>query len=165
MEVSRDDYDLTPAEYEELVAGIVRGLQNLEGVNTIRVDRGVTIRGAATKWSLDVVWEFEDARGKHLVFFECRYVTHALKQEALIAVKGRRDDLAPAADTVTAVIVTRTGFQSGALDVAGFYGLIVLELRRPTPRDWQGRVREIFLNMRLLVPDISGLEAMPLSKS
>jgi hypothetical protein len=154
----RGQDDLTPAEYEELVTEIVRGLRSLEGTRTIRVDRGVTIQGASTKWALDVVWEFEDTSGRHLVFFECRYMKQALKQESLIAVKGRRDDLAATADTVSAVIVSRTGFQSGALDVAGFYGLIVLELRRPTPTDWHGRVREIRVSMRVFVPDISGLE-------
>jgi hypothetical protein len=158
VSASDDDRDLTPEEYEELVTEIVRGLQNLEGVQTICVSRGVAIQGMATKWNLDVTWEFCDSAGRHLVFFECRYATHALKQEALIAVKGRRDDLANVADTVTAVIVTRTGFQSGALGVADFYGLIVLELRRPTPADWHGRVRQLAVNMRILVPDVADLE-------
>ena len=52
------------------------------------------------------------------------------------------DDISDGIQT-TGVMVTRTGYQAGAKRVADTYGLIVVELRVPTPEDTRDRLLKV----------------------
>ena len=45
-------------------------------------------------------------------------------------------------------MVTRTGFQSGAVEFGKFYGIELKLLRKPTAADWEGRIKDIHLRAR-----------------
>lgn len=51
------------------------------------------------------------------------------------------------------IFVTKTGYQSGAMDVAKANGIITYELREPTDADWKGRIKTIILNFKAYMPD------------
>jgi len=55
-------------------------------------------------------------------------------------------------------IVARTGFQSGALELASKYGIVLYELREPRESDWQGYMTGANLTLQLFSPVVRSLQ-------
>ena len=90
----------------------------------------------ATANQIDVLWDFTDADGKgHRVAFEARDHKNRIKQSSFHAFRSVIDDTQSEERPVEGVMVTTTGYQSDATRIAETYGLLVLELRPPTPQD------------------------------
>jgi hypothetical protein len=133
--------------YEELTRDLVARLTERGSTITVRLDRDVrNVRGMATSHQIDVLWQYTSALspGVQTVLFECRKHKNPIKQKDLLAFKGVIDDVAAYVGEdrfadVHGVMVTYTGYQSGARDVADTYGIDVLELREPNDVDFAGR--------------------------
>ena len=52
-------------------------------------------------------------------------------------------------------MVTTMGYQRGAKRVAETYGLLVLELRPPTPRDLDNRLEAIVVTINPVIPVVT----------
>lgn len=112
------------------------------------------VAGRATVNQIDVLWDLTDAAGQdYRIVFEARSHRHPIKQGALHAFRSVVDDIQDDARPVIGVMVTTSRYQPGAKDVAGFYGLLVLELREPTPTDLQNR-HEIVVTIAVQRPII-----------
>lgn len=59
------------------------------------------------------------------------------------------------------LIVTKTGYQSGAAEFANYYGIRLKILRKPTNLDWEGRMRDI--NIKIVAKSVDSTEDKPLS--
>ena len=144
--------ELTPAEYEELTRQFMAALGHMEGVETVRIERDVDLEGwVMPKHQIDVVWDFIPAGESEVrrAVFECRRYKRAVENKDAWAYAGVVGDLV---EPASGVMVTRTGFQKGAREVAEGLGLAIWTLRKPTAKDWKGRVETIHLSMSLELP-------------
>lgn len=131
-------------DYEELTRTLVETFARVTGVQTTRLERNVELPGAATVNRIDVVWEFRNGSGAPFrVLFECRSYASRITQQALHSWRSVVDDSASSELTTVGVMVTTTGYQSGAQRVAETYGIIICELRAPTAKDLANRVSRV----------------------
>ncbi len=145
--------------YEEVARELVDRLARAHGVQTTRLDRNVTLPGRATANQIDVLWEFVDANGQPgRLVFECRSHKAAIKQQAMHSWRSVVDDVAVDGVATVGVMVTTTGYQSGAQDVAETYNVVILELREPTPADTENRLCAIDFSIRLRLPRVVDFE-------
>ncbi len=141
-----------------VVHGIMRQLSKRAGVDTTRLEHDVAVPGWATTNQIDVLWDFTDAAGrKRRVVFEARDHKSPIKQGSLHAFRSVVDDIQTEDRPVDGVMVTTTGYQSGAKRIAETYGLLVLELRQPTPDDLANRLESIVITINPVVPVVDDL--------
>ncbi len=136
-------------EYELLTQAIYRDILAREGVSTANVQHNVSIAGRSrVEHQVDVYWEFKQAGITHRVLIECKnYASNLTLEKA-------RNFFAVVHDigNCVGIMVTRTGYQSGAAAFCKHYGLALKLLREPTEKDWEGRIKEIHINMIPRVP-------------
>jgi hypothetical protein len=146
-------------EYERLVESLVEQLAQRAGVHTEQITRDVQVPGRGTVNQIDVLWDFVDARGQpRRVVFEARSYRRRVDQGKLHAFRSVVDDIQAADRAVQGVMVTTTGYQSGAKDIASTYGLVVLELRAPTDDDFAGRLGKVVLTITAQAPIIEDVK-------
>lgn len=143
----KNDEELTATEYEALTKSLVDLVSKRAPVKTLRVQHDVVLEGKATRNQVDVLWDFETSGSQRRVLFECRNYKRPIVQGAVHAFRSVVADIDTAAVPCTGVIVTRTGYQSGAKKVASTYGIIVLELRHPDEEDLAHRLTAIRVTM------------------
>lgn len=136
-------------EYELLTQAIYRDILVREGVSTANVHHNVSIAGrSGVEHQVDVYWEFRQAGITHRVLIECKnYASNLTLEKA-------RNFFAVVHDigNCVGIMVTKTGYQSGAAAFCKYYGLALKLLRKPMEEDWEGRIKEIHINMIPRVP-------------
>ncbi|MCD6616815.1 hypothetical protein MC64_020935 [Aeromonas caviae] len=136
-------------EYELLTQAIYRDILVREGVSTANVHHNVSIAGrSGVEHQVDVYWEFRQAGITHRVLIECKnYASNLTLEKA-------RNFFAVVHDigNCVGIMVTKTGYQSGAAAFCKYYGLALKLLRKPVEEDWEGRIKEIHINMIPRVP-------------
>ena len=55
------------------------------------------------------------------------------------------------------IFITKTGYQKGALDVAKANGILLYEFRKPNEKDWDGKIKDIIIQMQLYMPSVSNV--------
>jgi|SRR5271166_567253 len=148
------DEPLTAAEYEELTKKLVGLLASHFGAITTRLERNVTIDGRSGPNQIDVIWEGPIGDEVQRFVFECRHYKSPIKRAALHAFRSIVDDIGAEMPT-TGLMVTRTGYQSGAIQVADTYDIIVIELHEPTQQDTTGRLLQINFSMTMRFPVVT----------
>ena len=112
------------AEFEEYVRGIYSILLNLK-------DEGIVVAGGANTflkgisgetYQIDVYYEFERAGILHKVIIECKDWKAPVKREMINALESKVRDI----PGVIGVIISRNGYQSGAINFARKKGILVL---------------------------------------
>ena len=148
------------AAYEELAKRIATELAYYFGVLTQRCDLRVAMPGRGTTNEVDVLWEGWIDSTEHRIVVECKHYGRKVDQGRLHTFRSVLDDIADDVPT-TGVFVTTVGYQSGAQSLAETYGIVVLELRPPSPADLAGRVTQIVLSIsaRMEVVDDVHVEA------
>jgi len=135
-------------EYELLIQDLTARISTQAGVNTTRLEHNVKLPGKATSNQIDVLWDFTDAAGQeNRVIFEARSYAKTIDQGKLHAFRSVVDDVQDQARPVKGIMVTTIGYQRGAKKVADTYGLLILELRSPQPKDLEGRLSQIDVKM------------------
>lgn len=136
-------------EYELLTRTIYQAILTKEGVTTANVQHNVPITGrSGVEHRIDVYWEFKQAGITHRVLIECKnYASNLTLEKA-------RNFFAVVHDigNCVGIMVTKTGYQSGAAAFCEHYGIKLKLLRKPTKGDWEGRIQEININMTPRVP-------------
>src|ERR1017187_2762017 len=150
----------TPPEwrsYQELTEELMRRLGAADGITTLRLEREVPVSGRANDNCIDVLWEVEGVSGERVrLLFECRSYKRRINQQALHSWRSIVDDVSePGVETI-GVMVTTTGYQSGAQRVADTYGIVILELRAPTERDLANRWRSARIELVSRMPPGTG---------
>ncbi len=141
----------TGKPYERLTQKVFQAIHDDEsGDDTISVEHDVKVQGMKTEHQIDVLWRFRSAGVEHTVVVQCKDHADNVSQGDLLLFKAVLDDIP---GQPRGVFVTRTGYQSGALDVARAAGIVPYVLRPPTEEDWKGRIRNIRTDLRLFAPD------------
>jgi len=136
-------------EYELLTQAVYKVILAREEVNKVDVQHNVSIAGrSGVEHQVDVYWKFQQAGITHRVLIECKNYTSNLTLEKARNFFAVVHDIG----NCVGIMVTKTGYQSGAAAFCKHYGLALKLLRKPTERDWEGRITEIHINMIPRVP-------------
>lgn len=138
-------------EYEKLVQEIYQAISDAEAVKNINVQHNVKLPGkSGCNHQIDVYWEFEMMGIKHCVAIECKNYSSEVSVGKVRDFFGVLHDVG----NTKGIFVTKVGYQSGAEKFANHYGIVLKELRFPTEKDWEGRVKNIVLTINALFIDI-----------
>lgn len=131
-------------QYEQLTQSIYQAILQNEANNNIEVEHNVPITGrSGVAHQIDVLWRFKQAGVEHTVLIECKNYATNLTLEKVRNFFGVLHDIGNA----RGLIVTKTGYQSGAAKFAKYYGIDLKVLRKPTEHDWHGRVKNIHITI------------------
>jgi Restriction endonuclease len=120
----------TGIPYEYAVQRIFQEILDRERDRTIKVDRNVQVQGLSACHQIDVLWRFIVAGIEHLTLVQARDWNQKIKQESVFAFREILNDIP---GQPRGVIVTRTGFQTGARRYAEDHGIKLFILRQTTP--------------------------------
>lgn len=136
-------------DYELLTQTVYQTILDREGERTISVQHNASIAGrSGVEHQIDVFWEFRQAGIKHKVLIECKNYASNLTLEKTRNFFAVTHDIG----NCTGIMVTKTGYQSGAAAFCEHYGIAMKLLRKPTEKDWEGHVKTIRINMIPRVP-------------
>jgi hypothetical protein len=147
----------TGKEYEILTQIIFNQIVNQNSVETINVKRDVTLQGIVSSHQIDVYWEFKYADIMYHTIIQCKDWNSPVKQEHLFTLNQVLQDLPY---QPRGIVVTKTGYQEGALEFAKAHGIELFELREFTEEDAEGRIQTIIINIIAFIPhsNIVGFE-------
>jgi hypothetical protein len=143
----------TGVQYEHLVRNIFDRIVNQHSATTIRVQRDIVLRGKTTTHQIDVYWEFEVGGIKYSTVVQAKDWTQPVNQAELIKFKGVLDDIP---GQPKGVFVTKTGFQSGARELADKSGILIYELRKASEDDLKHRIKTLVIRLVGCVPHSTG---------
>jgi hypothetical protein len=136
-------------EYELLTQAIYQEILAKQGITNIKVQHNISIEGrSSVEHQVDVYWEFNQAGVTHRVLIECKnYASNLTLEKA-------RNFFAVVHDigNCVGIMVTKTGYQSGAAAFCKYYGLLLKLLREPNEKDWEGRIKTVHTKMIPRVP-------------
>jgi hypothetical protein len=142
-------------EYEKLVQDVYIALHNSEGLNTVNVLHDIKIEGkSGCKHQIDVYWEFEAVGESYKVAIECKNYKDKVEVGRVRDFFGVLHDIG----NIKGIIVTKVGYESGALKFAEYYNISLKEVRFTQVEDWTGRLKSIGLS-------INGLKANVLKRN
>lgn len=131
-------------EYEKLAKEIYEALHQSEGIKTIDIKHNVNIEGkSGCKHQIDVYWEFEMVGEKHRVAIECKNYTNRVSIGKIRDFNSVLSDIG----NIKGIFVTKVGYQSGAVKFAESCEISLKELRFPNEEDWDGRVKDIVMEL------------------
>ncbi len=141
----------TGKQYESLVENVFVQLMEQDNVQNLIIEKNKVLQGKTTTHEIDVFWEFMIGGIKYSTIIQAKDWASKVPQGEMLKLKAILEDLP---GQPRGIFVTKTGYQLGALDVATANGIILYELREPTERDWEGRIKTIVVNIKAYIPDI-----------
>ena len=130
-------------EYEKLTQAVYQAILAREDQN-LAVQHNVAITGrSGVDHQVDVYWRFRQASIDHTVLVECKNYASALTLEKVRNFFGVLHDIG----NCRGIMVTKTGYQAGVEKFARFYGIELKLLRQPSDADWEGRIKNMRLNI------------------
>ena len=116
-------------EYEHFTRKVFACLSEQKAVKTITLQHNMKLQGkSGARHQIDVYWEYEQDGRLHKVAIECKNYAKKLSigkvrdfYGVLVDIDGLRD-----------IMVTKVGYQSGAMKYASSVGVHLKELRSPT---------------------------------
>ncbi len=132
-------------EYEKFTQEIYQELLKEDGLTT-EVKHNIKLQGKSSKHQIDVCWEYNFAGINHKVAIECKNYNKHLNIGAIRNFYGVLSDIG----NINGIIVTKNGYQKGAKEYAEHYGINLIVLREPDPKDWEGIVKTIVTNVQAI---------------
>lgn len=117
-------------DYEKVTRAIFQTLVDQDQAQNISVEHNKQLQGKYLSHQCDVYWKFESAGMEYSTIVECKNWNKRLKQENLLAFRAKLEDL----NNPKGVIVTRSGYQKGAVKYAKAHGILLYELFEAPPR-------------------------------
>jgi hypothetical protein len=138
----------TGKPYESLTELVLARLLAQDKV-CAKVERDVVIVGRSTKHQIDVTFEFIAGPTHYRTIVECKDWASPVDQGEVLEFRSTLDDIP---GQPRGIMVSRSGFQDGAKNVARHHGIELYELREPRDEDWEGLLRRIVITVRVSAP-------------
>lgn len=136
--------------YEIFVKNVYEILNKIDGMTDINIQHDVKIKGkSGTLHQIDVYWTFCRAGVTYRVAIECKDYKSKVSKEKVMAFRDKIEDIG---NDIRGIFATSSGYQSGAIKYGESYGIQMMEIRRPTDDDWNGRIRNIAIELHILIP-------------
>ncbi|MBT0562333.1 restriction endonuclease [Riemerella anatipestifer] len=144
-------------EYEEITKYIYETLGAANGVKIECHGNNCKVTGKSTVvHQIDVLTSHSDGLHSYKTAVECKYWEQTINKDIIMKVAEIVED----AGLNKGVIVSKNGFTPDAISFAKYKNIGLIELREPNEDDWKGRVKNIQINMNMLLPQINGLELL-----
>lgn len=138
--------------YEELVKNIYQALGKSDGVEILCWGRSCKVPGnSGVSHQIDVFTSHSAGMHVYKTAIECkdwktRKVGKAVITTLAFILKDSNID--------KGVVVSKYGFTSGAKALAKSENISLVELRQPVPKDWDGVIKDIHIELNLCTPEI-----------
>ena len=132
----------TGVEYEVLVKEIFEQIlkYNLANLKTLKIEHDVYIKGNLGTHQIDVYWEFEFNGIKYKTVVQAKDWNSNVPQEKILAFNQILQDIP---GQPRGIFITKTGYQKGAREIAEKLNIVLYELRKPTDKAWEGKMRDL----------------------
>lgn len=144
-------------EYEEITKYIYETLGNKSGVAIECYGNNCKVRGkSSVEHQIDVLTNHSDGLHSYKTAIECKYWDENINKDIIMKVAEIVED----AGLNKGVIVSKKGFTEDAINFAKYKNVGLVELREPTKKDWEGRVKNITVELNMLIPEITGMKIL-----
>ena len=134
-------------EYEKFTQSVYQAILRRENAGNIKVEHNLDIPGhSGVEHQVDVSWRFEQATVAHHVLIECKNYASDITLEKIRNFFAVLHDIG----NCQGIMVTKTGYQKGVIEFAKYYGIGLKLLRKPTAEDWEGRVKNIRIGIKVI---------------
>ena len=134
-------------EYELFVKYVYECLNRTDGLTDVQIQHDVKIVGASgVAHQIDLFWTFKKGGVAYKVAVECKDYNKHVSKEKILTFHAVLQDIG----NVHGIFASKVGFQSGAKDYALKYGMQLMEIRPPVDGDWDGRFKDIHIELRTL---------------
>lgn len=134
------------AEYELFVKDVYECLNRADGLSDVQIQHDVKLMGAAgVEHQIDIFWTFKIGGVNYKVAVECKDYNSHVSKEKIEAFHSILHDIG----NIHGIFSSKMGFQSGAILYAQKYGIQLMEIRKPIDSDWEGRIKDIHVEMRV----------------
>jgi len=112
---------------------------------------------------IDVLASHSDGLHTYKTAVECKYWDKNINKDIIMKVAEIVED----AGINKGIIVSKNGFTPDAIAFAKYKNVGLVELRKPTEEDWKGKVKDIQIDIHMLMPQITRFELLinPKTKS
>lgn len=143
----------TGIEYELLVKEIFEQIlkYNLANLKTLKIEHDVYIKGNLGTHQIDVYWEFEFNGIKYKTVVQAKDWNSNVPQEKILAFNQILQDIP---GQPRGIFITKTGYQKGAKEIAEKLNIVLYELRKPTDKDWEGKMRDLKIILHGICPHL-----------
>ena len=143
----------TGVEYEVLVKEIFEQIlkYNLANLKTLKIEHDVYIKGNLGTHQIDVYWEFEFNGIKYKTVVQAKDWNSNVPQEKILAFNQILQDIP---GQPRGIFITKTGYQKGAREIAEKLNIVLYELRKPTDKDWEGKMRDLKIILHGICPHL-----------
>lgn len=137
-------------KYELFVKDIYNILHKSENIENIDICHNVELMGlTGCKHQIDIYWHFIMAGVEYQVAVECKNYTGKVPIGKIRDFNSALEDIG----NINGVFVAKNGFQSGAITYAKQKKIKLIEMRHPSERDWEGRIKDIELDFHIYSKD------------
>lgn len=141
--------------YEEVTKYIYETIGKSSGVTIECFGSNCKVLGKSNvSHQIDVLTNFSDGLHNYKTAIECKYWNKNINKDIVMKVAEIVED----AKLNKGIIVSKLGFTPDAINVAKYKNIGLVELREPTDKDWEGKIRNIHLTISALMPEIANFE-------
>lgn len=139
-------------DYEEITKHIYATLGEVHGVKIEGHGKDCTVIGkSGVKHQIDVLTSHSDGIHSYRTMIECKYWDQNVNKDIIMKVAGIVED----ARLNKGIIVSKNGFTHDAIKYAEYRNIGLVELRKPTDKDWNGRLKDIVIEVNMVLPTLT----------
>lgn len=136
-------------ELEDIIQYLYQKILEAEGLTNVKVQKKVTLTTDAGYTSeFDIYWEFEVAGLIHKVAIECKNYSSCVGKGDVHEFANKLDGF----KDIRGIMVTKVGYQKGAIGVAKQYKISLKLLKSVDEVDWTGRIKDIEIDINAIGP-------------
>lgn len=137
--------------YEETVKDIYERLGKTAGIKILGWGPNCKVKGkSGVNHQIDVLASHSDGIHSYKTAIECKYLKDKVQKDTIAKLAEILED----AKIEKGVVVSKSGFTQDTETFAKYKNIDLVELREPVDEDWEGRVKDIDLRIRVLTPRI-----------
>lgn len=136
-------------ELEDIIQYLYQKILEAEGLKNVKVQKKVTLTTDAGYTSeFDIYWEFEVAGLIHKVAIECKNYSSCVGKGDVHEFANKLDGF----KDIRGIMVTKVGYQKGAIGVAKQYKISLKLLKSVDEVDWTGHIKDIEIDINAIGP-------------
>ena len=144
--------------YEDMVRYIYEQLGRLDSVKILCSGSDCKVMGkSGVNHQIDVLTSHRAGPHSYKTAIECKYWKDKVQKDTITKLSEILED----AKIEKGILVSKSGFTQDAVKFAEYKNISLVELREPTDADWKGRVRDIVININVLIPNVYEYEFIP----
>ena len=137
-------------EYEALTAALYEALGKSAGARVIGYGPKCRVPGkSGSHYQIDVLIEQSNGLQPIRTAIECKHWNRRVPRSVVNELVAKLEDT----NIEKGVIVSKEGFESGAVGVAKERNIDLIEMREPKDADWKGRIKGTVFKMRIRVSE------------